>query len=235
MPTTIIVTDLTRFKNENTVCTAGIDPESGVCIRPMPYLALSACKRLKIFPGGQLIGDFKPSKDRTGPHQEDHTFSSLKFSGPCSSKIFKQVLAKSSFATVAEGFEAELALNQKLLPPDHPVQRSIITIQVDPSAVEILEDQYEKGKIKLHFRDSSDHAFRYFPITDLGFHSYAMKHHGSNDLDGLNEWVQGQSEVYLRIGLGRRFKMKERDGFWMQANGIYTFPDPHPSIRKYSD
>jgi hypothetical protein len=202
----------------------------------MPYLLLSECKRLKIFPGGQLTGHFTPSKDRTGPHQEDCTYTNLKFGGPCSSKAFKKVLIESSYPSVAEGFEVELVADQKLLPPGHPVQRSIVTIQVKPSDVEIAEDRFSKGKIKLHFRDGSGHRFRYFPITDLGFHQYAMQQQGIDDLEGVNDWVQNQSEVYLRIGLSRQYKApNDRDGFWMQINGIYTFPDPHPSIRKYRD
>ena len=51
MQRNIIVTDLTRFTNKNIVCTAGIDPNDGQCIRPMPYLPSSECRRLKILPG----------------------------------------------------------------------------------------------------------------------------------------------------------------------------------------
>lgn len=37
----IIITDLTRFKNEEIVCTAGIDYNAKKCIRPLPYLSRS--------------------------------------------------------------------------------------------------------------------------------------------------------------------------------------------------
>ncbi len=47
----IIITDLTRFSKKDIVCIAGINPESGECIRPMPYIKTERCKELGILPG----------------------------------------------------------------------------------------------------------------------------------------------------------------------------------------
>ena len=121
----IIITDLTRFTNPEIVCTAGIDENSGECIRPMPYLALSKCRRLNILPGSKLSGDFTPSSDRIGPHQEDYRCDKLKYLGPSSSSEFKNALRQGLYGSVEEGFEVTLNDNQKHIPINHEVQRSI--------------------------------------------------------------------------------------------------------------
>ena len=117
----------------------------------------------------------------------------------------------------------------------HPVTRSIITISTSHANIEIVEDFYKPGKIKLNFTDQSGRDFKYIPITDLGFHDYAIQHHQSNDLNSLNSFIRAQSEVLLRLGLSGSYKAPNgREGYWLQANGIYTFPDYHQEIRSYA-
>jgi hypothetical protein len=100
--------------------------------------------------------------------------------------------------------------------------------------VEILEDGYKPGKIRIHFTDGSGQGYRFFPIADLGFHDYAQRHRESGALNDLNSAIAEQEVVFLRIGLGRAFKNPQgKEGFWMQANGIYTFPAKLSYIRSY--
>ena len=129
MKRSIIVTNLTRFSNQEIVCTAGADRKSGECIRPMPYLKSAKCKELSILPGAILSGEFTPSQNREGPHQEDYCYSRLKLEGPCTASEFKETL---NFDCVEHGFEIDLEDGQKHIPPDHDVLRSIITISVSP-------------------------------------------------------------------------------------------------------
>jgi len=235
MKRSIIITDLTRFKAGNpNVCTAGIDRETGECIRPMPYLPFTECTRLGILPGGILTGEFAPVKTRTAPHTEDCNYQKLTFDGPCSGEEFRKVLAGSCFASVEEGFEVSLPAGEKVIPAGHEVQRSIITLQVASHTIEIVEDSYKPGSIKLHFTDSSGRRHRFLPITDLGFHDYAQQHRESSDLAALNIEIARQNEVFLRIGLSRSYRNQQgKEGFWMQANGIYTFPTVLRYIRSY--
>ncbi len=234
MKRTIIVTDLTRFANQTTVCTAGIDTVTGECIRPMPYLKDSECRRLKILPGAILIGDFIPARSLTGPHQEDNNYKTLKFGGPCTTEAFRKVLVESCFPSIEDGFEIKLPADQKYLPAGHPVKRSIITIAVAPADVKIIEDSYKPGKVKVHFKDQSKHSFSFISVTDLGFHDYAQKHRAANDLLAVNKLLQLQEELFLRIGLSREFQAEDgRKGYWLQANGIYSFPNFHKGIRGY--
>ena len=235
MKRTIIVTDLTRFSNPAIVCTAGIDPKTRECIRPMPYLPSTSCENLNILPGARLVADFVPSHDATPPHTEDHNHTNMQFAGPCSSEAFHDVLQQSCFNSLEDGFEVKLPVDQKYLPHTHTGPRSIITLSVSPSAIEIVEDDYKPGKIKLHFRDKSGRSFRFIGITDLGFHDYAQKHHAFDDLMAVNRFIRKQDEVFLRIGLSRVYEAPNgRKGFWLQANGIYTFPEFNEEIRSYS-
>ncbi len=237
MKRSIIITDLTRFSaGKPTVCIAGIDPKTGECIRPMPYLPFIECERLKMLPGGILVGDFTPTPDRTAPHLEDSRHKDLKFGGACSSAEFRQVLDGSCFASLEEGFECGFESGERLLPPDQKVQRSIITLQVQPTDIEIVENTYKPGGIQLNFTDGSGRRRRFFPITDLGFYDYAQRHRESGALDALNEQIAKQETVYLRIGLTRLWRNPNgKEGFWMQANGIYTFPTVLRYIRSYPE
>lgn len=232
----IIITDLTRFNNGDGVCTAGTDTESGLCIRPMPYLTGAMCKKLGILPGAILSGDFVPKNGLTGPHQEDATYTpeKLSFDGPSSSDDFKEALESGLHDSVEEGFEIELDDGQKHIPIEHRVKRSIITLAVDPKSVEIIEDRYKPGKTKIHFTDGSGREFAYFPITDLGFHRYADTHRAARDLARLNTFIKRQPEAYLRLGLSRAWENPLGiNGYWMQVNGVYTFPKFFEDIRSY--
>jgi hypothetical protein len=200
----------------------------------MPHLPFTECTRLGMLPGGILTGDFAFSKNRAAPHIEDCDYKNLKFNGPGSGKEFKQVLKGSSFASIEEGFEVSLADGEKVIPAGHRVERSIITLQVAPDEIEVVEDGYQVGKIKLHFTDSSGREYRYFPIADLGFYDYAQRHRESGALELLNQQIGEQKTIFLRIGLSRSYRSPQgKEGFWLQANGIYTFPDVLRYIRSY--
>ena len=229
----IIITDLTRFSQPVDVCTAGTDVRSNVCIRPWPYLKMAYCIQLGILPGAILEGDFKRKAGLTGPHQEDAAYANLKFAGPCTADEFKGALNAGLFNSVEAGFEIKLGTGQKCVPINHPVKRSIITLAVNPRSIAIVEDGYKPGKIRIHFTDGTGRQFSYLSITDFGFHRYAEKHHAANDLAGLNAFIGRQPEAYLRIGLSRAHEIGGTIGYWMQVNGIYTFPDFLKDIRSY--
>lgn len=231
---TIIITDLTRFNNPDEVCTAGVDINTGDLIRPMPYLKSKDCKRLNILPGAKLVGDFISESISTRPHTEDTNYKDLKFLGPCTSSDFLNVLENSSFNSVGEGFENSLSSDQKFISPENAPKRSIITISVSPRNVDILPHKFKSGNITLKFTDNSETTFHYMSIRDLGFFDYAQKHHDDNDLNIINDFIKKQDKIYLRIGLGRRWAANDgRDGYWLQCNGIYTFPDYNKDIRSY--
>jgi len=227
----MIVTDLTRFKSQD-VCIAGICPETGVCIRPLPYLSKANCRELNILPGAILTGQFTPRRC-SPPHAEDHSYHNLVFCGPCPSATFRDILAESAAESVKDGFSIRIPQSRKYIPPETPPNTSIITLRTDPRGLQILRDGY--NRVKIHLRENSGREFQYVPITDLGFYEYATSHaaeHGA--LNGLNDFLRRQEEVFVRVGLSREHESPDgRRGFWIQANGIYTFPDCPEDIRCY--
>jgi hypothetical protein len=227
----IIITDFTRFADPKIACTAGIDLTTGQCVRPMPYLKVALCQSLKILPGTIISGEFTPDHHLTGPHQEDMSYKKLAYMGVCNSSDFKLALHAGLFDTVEKGFHIELALNQKHIPLGHTIRRSVITVKIQPNKIDIVEGVYNQKTIKLNFTDNSGRAFKYMPIYDLGFHGYAEKLHMSNGLNTLKAFICSQSEVYLRLGLSRPWDNGKINGYWMQVNGLYTFPDYHHEMR----
>ncbi len=179
---TYILTDLTRFSNPDMVCIALVDPETGECFRPLPYLTSKACSDLDIQPGAKISGELTLCRERHAPHIEDANYGNLKFAGASTAQEFRSVLEKTLSPDVSEGFGVVLENNQKHIPNDSFAQRSILTIAVDPRQITIHEDQYKPGKIKLSFQDGSGHSFRYLPITDRGFYDFAEKHQHDSEL-----------------------------------------------------
>lgn len=230
----IIITDLTRFANQDIVCIAGVNPETNECIRPMPYIQKSSCQKLNILPGAIIKGDFSPCHCEP-PHTEDKNRENLKFLGPCSSDMFRNILQKTSSTSVEDGFGITLAPGQKHIPHDNPPSKSIITLQLRPRSLDIVEDGYNPGKLRVNFTDEKGNTFRYLSITDLGFFEYAERHAAEDKIDELNDFIHCQEELYIRLGLSRIHQTPDgRNGFWLQVNGIYTFPSYYEEIRCYA-
>jgi hypothetical protein len=229
----IIVTDLTRFKKPDTVCTAGIDINSGECLRPMPYLSSARCAELNFQPGAILEGDLTLNPNATKPHIEDAGYKKLSYLGPSTADQFKAILNNSLSASVSSGFGFVFSIGQKHIPININANCSIITIKVDSHQIQIHEDQYNPGKVKCSFTDQDGHQFRYLPITDRGFYDYAQRHRNDGRLHELESFIYSQNEIYLRIGLSRAYSISDRNGYWLQVNGIYTFPLFHQEIRSY--
>ena len=227
----IVITDLTRFSNPDIVCIAGINKETGECIRPLPYIQLSECKRLNILAGNLIKGNFTKSREIVSPHTEDHSYTNLKKVRICSSDEFKAILESTLSSSISEGFQYPFPERGKVIPNDFQPSKSIITLKVSTRNVEIVKDGFKEGKIRLHLLDNDMSRFSFLSITDLGFYNYAMKHyHDANFPNIINNFIRKQDIVYLRIGLGREYQ----GGYWLQVNGIYTFPNYDTEIRSYN-
>ncbi len=232
----IIVTDLTHFKNQEILCIAGIDPSTGQTIRPMPYLNAKRCRELNLLPGAVLEGTFTPTPQCIAPHSEDCHHQQLTYHGHCSGAEFRQLLARSAKDTVAAAFGVPPLPGEKYFPIDNPPQVSLATVSINPRNIEIIKDQFEKTKIKLNFSDATSSRFRFLSITDLGFFEYALSHYTeAGAYAKINTLLWAQREVFIRIGLGRAFQdQRGRNGYWMQLNGIYSFPEYFREARRYA-
>jgi len=150
----IIVTDLTRFTKGEIVCIAGIDVKSTQCIRPLPYVEKSKCKRLKILPGAILEGNFTRPKKVDKPHTEDMNYEDLSFKGPCTSEEFESVLRKTTYPSINEGFDDKVPTGAKLIPHDDPSSRSIITLKLKPKQIEIVRNAFDPKSLRLNLTDA---------------------------------------------------------------------------------
>jgi len=231
----LIITDLSRFTNPAIVCIALVDPESGVCYRPLPYLTSSQCKALNIQPGTIISGDVSLKPDNVKPHIEDANCEGLKFVGTSSADEFKNVLLQTLSPGASAGFGVQFENGQKFIPHDTPPATcSIITLKIEPAKLAIFEDRYKPGKIKLSFTDSDGHRLQYLSITDRGFYDFAMTHQHDSELGKVQKLIHKQEEIYIRLGLSRCFEAPDgRKGYWLQINGLYSFPDYLKELRHY--
>lgn len=232
----IIVTDLTRFAKDDVVCIAGIDVKSKQCIRPLPYVKKAFCIKNEILPGAIVEGNFTKPKSIDKPHTEDMHYQELSFKGPCTSDEFESALGASLYPSINEGFDGKVPAGTKVIPPDSPPSRSIITLKLKPMQIEIVRNAFDPKSLRLNILDNDGRKYTYLSITDLGFHNLAVSKQKDPDYtDELNGYIRGQKKLYLRIGLGRRYKNPSdgRDGYWIQVNGIYTFPEFMTKVRTY--
>ena len=230
MNKTIIVTDLTRFNTNGRVCLAGVEPETRMLIRPMPYINQDFCEENKIIPGSIISADFDPVPTRTPPHIEDYWWRNIVKAGNATSSEFYELLRATAFPSIATGFE--MAVTDKVIPPAAPPKKSIITINARVK----LHPGYsgDLQKIRASITDNDGLTLSYLPIADLGFYRFAQKLRMRNELQKLGDFIDNQNEIYVRLGLSRYHKAADgREGYWIQVNGIYTFPDFCAELRSY--
>lgn len=227
----IIITDLTRFSNPDIVCIAGINMATRECVRPLPYLKLTLCKDNNVLPGNVINGDFTKSVTIENPHVEDHSYQELKRVGICTSDEFQRLLDNDLSSSISQGFSYSFPEKGKVIPKDFAPIKSIITLKVNASNIEIVKDGFKEGNIRLNLLDNDGRRFSFLSITDLGFYNYAMKHFHDVDFPAIiNDFIRQQESIYLRVGLGREYQ----GGYWLQINGIYTFPNFDTEIRSYN-
>jgi hypothetical protein len=233
----IVVTDFTKFHNKDIVCIAGLNPSSIECIRPMPYITCSSCLKYDVVPGVVLTGYFD-KRSAIAPHCEDRNCKNLTKSGFYSIGQFHDLLKKSLSPSLESGFGVCIDNGQKHFDCQNVPEKSIITIEVSSYDLEIIEDQFNPGRIKGIFSDKQNREYRFISITDFCYCEYAEKKLGDhNSVRALNSFLGVQEKIFLRIGLTRQYKSPDgRDGYWIQINGIYSFPGIFPEIRNcFSD
>jgi hypothetical protein len=165
---------------------------------------------------------------------EDRNYSNLIFHGPCSSEDFKKLLENTSVNSVEEGFGIHLPDGQKHIAHNIPPNISIITLPLNPRQLKVVEDHYKRGKLRINFTDKAGKSFRFLSITDLGFFEYAERHAADNKIGEVNNFINSQTDLYIRVGLSRVHQSDDRNGFWLQVNGIYSFPEFFKEIRCYA-
>lgn len=215
MPT-IVVTDLTHFTTPNSVCLAGIDVNSGECLRPLPYLSPEACANIR--PGVRVELNGRSARTNA-PHCEDYTYEDYRVL-PYSEARFQAALTNSLSASIEAGFGIG-GIEGKCISIDTPPARSIITISVSQDNVRVVRDGYRE-RVRFHVTDDSGTEYRFLPCAQLEWYNAAAvnKAQAAND---LNDYIDAYERLFMRIGISRPYQAADRNGFWLQVNGIYGF------------
>lgn len=202
----------------------------------MPYIPLNECQRLGLLPGSKLTGTFGTQTPApTAPHLEDRVRANLCVVGTATQQEFLWALRQGIQTSVWEGFDHGIAVGTKELPPPFHARRSIVTLQVAPSDVELVVDTFKPNSIRVHFTDSLGHQYRFVPLTDLGFHRHVQTLLQAGKLRQVNDFINAQAQIYLRVGLARPWAKDGRQpSCWLQVNGVYTFPNYTAWIRSYT-
>jgi hypothetical protein len=185
-------------------------------------------------PGAILSGEFSHSPDAEEPHIEDMKYKNLTYHGPCTNQQFREILADSAVESIEEGFAVVMPTADKCIAPSMRPQRSLITIAVPPQSIQLAPDNFNTKNVKCHFIDRSGKEFRYLTVTDLGLSDLVERVGNEQVCDEIQRVLEDQIEVYLRVGLSRKYQVQDgRVGYWVQVNGIYSFPDFYRPARHY--
>ena len=214
-----LITDLTHFNKDGKVCLAAIHTETLQCIRPVPYVNLEFCRNNQALPGCVITGRYGPHA-AVAPHVEDVTNLELEIQGPSNWVLLKEILNQTLVQSLEEGFGGPI--DGKSNPSDQPAKRSLITYK--PEKLRFEQSSYNPEKLKVHFDD-----YRYVPINDLGYWLHFDQNPNQTSINFYNNFLRTHPDVYLRLGLTREHKEK----YWLQVNGVYTFPDPNLKVRRY--
>ncbi|MBN2217852.1 MAG: hypothetical protein JW719_10810, partial [Pirellulales bacterium] len=136
--------------------------------------------------------------------------------------------------SIVEGFSGSPEPGQKYYSLDSPPPVSLITLSVAPREFRIVPDLAKPERIRATFRDRSGREFPFLSITDLGFRDHMRGHARPGELAQWNHFIHSQDELFLRIGISREHEAPDgRVGYWLQVNGIYTFPRYLKEVRRY--
>lgn len=218
----IAITDITRFSNGTIVCTAGIDLETRRCVRPVlpNYIPTSRIIDENIRVGDILLSNqMVPTANATIPHIEDHTYNQpLIHQGPLERDAFDDILVHSLSLSVNAGFDNKIQENEKYIPINTPPFKSLITVRAEN--VQLVDDAYKPGKIRVIFTDASGVRYPYISLTD--FWLLRDIDNGDQSLQNINSRLRN-SRTILRVGIGRPFEpVQGKNGYWLQVNSIIT-------------
>jgi hypothetical protein len=228
----LTLTDVTHLHG-NLICLAGLTDGGLQTIRPLVaegshYMTVAQCSALNLQPG-TVIEVGHPAAPLIQPHIEDRPNSTMAVLGRCSGEVFESLLEASAVRSFSAGFG--VAVEDKCIPFTTVPTKSIITLETNWANLTVLQDNY--GRIRAHVRDAAGVELRYLPVNDLGLCDHVGEPPKRATMARFNEMLAEADKIYLRLGIGRRYATAERDGYWLQVNGIYTFPNYISEIREY--
>ncbi|MCA9031596.1 MAG: hypothetical protein KDA69_09400 [Planctomycetaceae bacterium] len=132
---------------------------------------------------------------------------------------------------ICSGFGATVNDDEKCIPVENKPARSLITVKISPAHFSLLEPGFDRKTTKAKLTDRYGLHLSFVSVTDLLCFRYCDAAADCNAaVRELHQHIRSQSELFLRLGLSRKWKSPDdgREGYWIQINGIYTFPHPMP-------
>lgn len=234
----ILITDLTAMGGDK-VCIAGIDRQWNTIrpVFPWPDIptrrVLRRGRQVRIRPRAVVMMLLEPLAATEAPHVEDWLWTRSHAARPL--QILEDERWQRVLQTLAEDcprplFGAALQSlgrdrNRIILPGK--ATHSLATVHCARKMDFRLRERDRGGfRFALSFYDDKGEVYQNIPVTDLALRewAYAGQRRGAEarSLAGeVTAKLNAADEVYLRLGLGREYEGK----FWLQVNGIYSFPD----------
>lgn len=190
-----------------------------------------------MIPGSCLEGTFVPVQAPDRPHVEDcKAEGAVHVVESSSGADFQGVLDRWAYTNVRGAFGS--LPEGRRYPIDQAPATSIITLRIEAPANQfriIVDSKFGPPKFKAHIVDGVGFELSYLPVTDLGFSDHVKSVIDQDpDLTQLNAFLRGQKVLYLRLGLTREWgPSPDKQGFWVQLNGIYSFPNFREDLRVY--
>lgn len=234
----ILITDLTAMGGDR-VCIAGIDREWNT-IRPVfPWPDIPTRRVLRhgrqvlIRPRAVVAMQLEPLANLEAPHIEDFLWTQ-----PHNTR-FVELLDEKRWLRALQGMAERcesplfgtsllrLGRNLKRVVLPGKAKYSLATLRCGrKSALHIREKESGGFRFSLSFLDDRDEAYQNIPVTDLALREWAYaglrREADARALaHELTASLNAADEVHLRLGLGREYEGK----YWLQVNGIYSFPD----------
>ena len=99
-----------------------------------------------------------------------------------------------------------------------------------------IDDKFPPPSFKARIRDEDGFELNFLKVTDLGFLKQLERIQNDDPQSlKLNSFLKRQEALYLRIGLSQLWAPNkvEAPAYWLQLNGIYSFPDFREDLRIY--
>ena len=219
-----IVTDLTLMSNGN-ACIACIDEDSLQCFRPL--FQPEFYRKISWYVGngiqhGTKLNLMLSKMPTSRPHKEDTACALIQKSGILCDADMKNILDLTSVTSIEDGFGVCPNVGSKYFSYDSDLPDcSIITLKTSPDRIEIHQDGYNVGRVRIGLEDGKGFTLSWLPVTDLRCVNIS-----DDDFESINENLESATSIFLRLGLTRRYaspRGENQDGYWVQVNGLYMF------------
>ncbi|QBC43719.1 hypothetical protein [Iodobacter fluviatilis] len=185
----LIVTDFTKMK-DNKICLAGIDLESKLLIRPLPYIYTPWALDRGISPGSILKGEWWPKESLLAPHLEDCSYKNLEVDLIYRSVDLFSVLSEICSNSIVEGFGGIVAGSKKMSNTSL-VKTSIVTIKINARCSSLSSDS--EGKIRVDIKDGAGDLYCDLSLTD--YNLLSKLNFDKKQIESFNESIRISNNV----------------------------------------